>query len=159
MTGSVATEKPSGASRLSSADAAPASPVITVRGLHKVFPVGFRRRKVYAVRGISLDVRQGDIFGFLGPNGAGKTTSIKVLNGLIRPSEGEVRIFGQDVEDLGVRSRLGYLPEQPYFYDYLTPVELLDHFGRLFGLSRATRRQRIEDLLEILGIAYAGKRT
>ena len=134
-------------------------PVIEVRDLHKVFPVGFRRRKVYAVRGISFQVQPGDIFGFLGPNGAGKTTSIKVLTGLIRPSRGEVRLFGRDVEDLQVRQRLGYLPEQPYFYDYLTPVELLDHFGRLFGVPAATRARRIDELLAAVGLRDARTRT
>ena len=134
-------------------------PVIEVRDLHKVFPVGFRRRKVYAVRGISFEVRQGDIFGFLGPNGAGKTTSIKVLTGLIRPSQGQVRLFGRDVEDLDVRQRLGYLPEQPYFYDYLTPVELLDHVGRLFGVPGALRARRIDELLAAVGLRDARSRT
>jgi len=136
-----------------------AGPVIEVRDLHKVFPVGFRRRKVYAVRGISFEVRPGDIFGFLGPNGAGKTTSIKVLTGLIRPSRGQVRLFGRDVEDLHVRQRLGFLPEQPYFYDYLTPVELLDHVGRLFGLSAGLRKERTDQLLAAVGLTEARSRT
>jgi ABC-2 type transport system ATP-binding protein len=137
----------------------PDSPVIEVHDLHKVFPVGFRRRKVYAVRGITFEVRPGDIFGFLGPNGAGKTTSIKVLTGLIRPSAGHVKLFGRDVEDLAVRQRLGFLPEQPYFYDYLTPVELLDHVGRLFGLPRALRAARIDELLAAVGLRDARSRT
>jgi ABC-2 type transport system ATP-binding protein len=135
------------------------APVIEVRDLHKIFPVGFRRKKVYAVKGISFEVQQDDIFGFLGPNGAGKTTSIKVLTGLIRPSRGQVRMFGRDVEDLEVRRRLGFLPEQPYFYDYLTPVELLDHFGRLFGVPRAERARRIEELLASVGLRDARSRT
>jgi len=138
---------------------APAPAAIEVRDLHKVFPVGFRRKKVYAVRGISLAVQQGDIFGFLGPNGAGKTTSIKVLTGLIRPSQGEVSIFGRDVEDLAVRQRVGYLPEQPYFYDYLTPVEFLDHVGRLYGMGAAERRRRIDEVIEEVGLTHARKRT
>jgi ABC-2 type transport system ATP-binding protein len=135
------------------------APAIEVRDLHKVFPVGFRRRKVYAVRGITFQVQPGDIFGFLGPNGAGKTTSIKVLTGLIRPSQGDVRLFGRDVEDLSVRQRLGYLPEQPYFYDYLTPVELLDHVGRLFGVPAALRARRIDELLASVGLRDARTRT
>jgi len=135
------------------------SPAIRVEGLHKVFPVGFRRRKVYAVRGIAFEVPPGAIFGFLGPNGAGKTTTIKMLTGLIRPSAGRLSIFGRDVEDLSVRQRVGYLPEQPYFYDYLTPAELLDHFGRLFGLPAATRRARTRQLLERVGLGSASGRT
>jgi ABC-2 type transport system ATP-binding protein len=134
-------------------------PAIRVEGLHKVFPVGFRRRKVYAVRGISFEVPPGAIFGFLGPNGAGKTTTIKMLTGLIRPSQGRLSIFGRDVEDLAVRQRVGYLPEQPYFYDYLTPVEILDHFARLFGLPAATRQARTRDLLDRVGLSSARSRT
>jgi ABC-2 type transport system ATP-binding protein len=138
---------------------APACPVIQVSDLHKVFPVGFRRKKVYAVRGITFDVHDGDIFGFLGPNGAGKTTTIKMLTGLIRPAQGAMQMFGRDVEDLEVRRQVGYLPEQPYFYDYLTPTELLEHFGRLFGIPRAERRRRIDELITRVGLDHARKRT
>jgi ABC-2 type transport system ATP-binding protein len=131
---------------------------IEVRDLKKTFRTPLRRRKVEAVKSVTLDVERGDIFGFLGPNGAGKTTTIKVLTGLVRPTAGTVKVLGGDPDDIRVKARVGFLPEQPYFYDYLKPSELLDIFGRLYGMSRDLRRRRIGELMERTGIAHAGDR-
>jgi len=132
--------------------------VIQVEGLQKTFRTPFVQRKVVAVREASFSVRRGEVFGFLGPNGAGKTTTLKVLVGLIRPSAGRVRVLGGHPGSLPVMARVGYLPEQPYFYDYLTPVELLDVFGRIFGLASGERRRRIDALLEQVGLQHARNR-
>ncbi len=129
--------------------------VIAVEGLRKVFRTPFRRRRVEAVKGVTFQVRRGEIFGFLGPNGAGKTTTLKMLVGLIRPTSGRARVLGGDPGTLEVMARVGFLPEQPYFYDYLTPGELLDVFGQVFGLPRALRRQRIDSLLDLVGLGDA----
>ncbi len=129
--------------------------VITVENLRKTFAFGFFRRKVEAVRGISFEVRRGEIFGFLGPNGAGKTTTIKMLMGLIFPTSGKCELLGGRVTDLAAKRRLGFLPESPYFYDYLTGRELVDLAGRLFDLPAAVRRRRGDDLLERVGLSKA----
>jgi ABC-2 type transport system ATP-binding protein len=129
--------------------------VIDVRDLRKVYRTPFRRRKVQALSGVSFEVRRGEIFGFLGPNGAGKTTTIRVLMGLIKASSGTARIFGHDVPSRAARMRLGFLPEQPYFYDYLTVGELLDLAGRLFGIDAATRKKRADGLIERVGLGRA----
>lgn len=133
--------------------------VIIVDGLKKNFRTPFRRKLVEAVRSATFAVHPGEIFGFLGPNGAGKTTTIKVLTGLIRPTAGTARILGGNPGDIKVMARLGYLPEQPYFYDYLKPEELLDIFGQIFGLSRSVRRKRIDSLLSRVGLDHARGRT
>jgi len=98
---------------------------ISIDGLDKVYAKGLRRKSVAAVRGVSLEVAQGEAFGFVGPNGAGKTSTIRILMGLARPTRGVVRIFGQDAQDPQARLGLGYVPENPYLYDYLTPMEIL----------------------------------
>jgi ABC-2 type transport system ATP-binding protein len=131
------------------------APVIEVRDLRKIYRTPFRRRKSQALGGVSFEVGQGEIFGFLGPNGAGKTTTIRVLMGLIAATAGSARIFGHPVPSREARLRLGFLPEQPYFYDYLTVGELLDLVGRLFGLDRATRARRAGELIERVGLARA----
>lgn len=133
--------------------------VLSVRSLSKTFRTGFRRKRVQVVSDVSFDVQPGEVFGFLGPNGAGKTTTIKMAMGLIRPSSGEIRLFGGRHDDIRVRARIGFLPEQPYFYDYLDAAEILDFFGRLYGLDAATRRKRIDTLLERLGLGHARDRT
>jgi ABC-2 type transport system ATP-binding protein len=131
------------------------APVIEVSDLAKTYRTPFRRRKVEALRGVTFRVEPGEIFGFLGPNGAGKTTTIRVLMGLIRATGGSASIFGHRVPDRGARQRLGFLPEQPYFYDYLTVGELCDLAGRLFGLDAATRRTRADALIERVGLDRA----
>jgi ABC-2 type transport system ATP-binding protein len=108
------------------------------------------------VREVSFEVHKNEIFGFLGPNGAGKTTTIKMLMGLIFPTGGEGTIFGKKIPSIEAKRRLGFLPENPYFYDYLSGEELLDLMGRLFGMTRAERRKRAKLLLERVGLARAG---
>jgi ABC-2 type transport system ATP-binding protein len=132
--------------------------VVKADKLAKTFRLGFLRKKVRAVEEVSFDVRRNEIFGFLGPNGAGKTTTIKMLTGLIFPSGGSATIFGEKVPTIAAKRRTGFLPENPYFYDYLSGEELLDLMGRLFGLSRAERRRRAGVLLERVGLGRAGDR-
>lgn len=133
--------------------------VIEVEGLKKHFRTAMRRKRVEAVRSVSFQVGRGEICGFLGPNGAGKTTAIKAIVGLIRPTAGRIRLLGGDPGALAVMARVGFLPEQPYFYDYLKPQELLDTFGRVFGLSAAERRRRIDRLLNQVGLDEARTKT
>src|SRR5437763_15793892 len=121
---------------------------IRTRDLTKDYYVGFWRPRPYrALDRLSLDVAHGDVFGFLGPNGAGKTTTLKLLMQLVFPTSGEAEILGRPVGDVGVRRRIGYLPENPYFYDHLTAVELLDYFARLFVMQAAERLAWIAKVL------------
>lgn len=129
--------------------------VVKVDHLRKVFKVGFWGRRVTAVDGLSLEVRSGEIFGFLGPNGAGKTTTIKMLMGLIYPSGGTATVFGRPVGDSTAKSKVGFLPESPYFYDYLTGQEFLKFYGHLFGLLGAALEKRVDELLEVVGMTHA----
>ena len=123
--------------------------VIEIENLTKDYEVGFlRKRKVRALDDLSLSVEGGEIFGFLGANGAGKTTTLKLLMRLIYPTTGRARILGRDINDVQMHARIGYLPENPYFYDYLTARELLEYFAELFGYGKAERRKRAADLLE-----------
>lgn len=128
-------------------------PVIEINELTKDYEVGFwKKRKVRALDGLTLAVEPGQIFGFLGGNGAGKTTTIKLLMSLIFPTGGSARILGRDISDTAMHARIGYCPENPYFYDYLTPRELLGYFGELFGQDQATRKRKTEDLLTRVGL-------
>ena len=128
-------------------------PAIRIEELTKDYAIGFWRRRPYrALDRLTLDIEQGEVFGFLGPNGAGKTTTLKLLMQLIFPTAGRAEILGRPVGDLAVRHRIGYLPENPSFYDYLTAEELLNYFGQLFGLSTADRRTRVAGLLDRVGI-------
>jgi len=139
--------------------AAQSEPLIDVRGLVKTFRVGFFRSKVVeAVKGVSFQVQRGEIFGFLGPNGAGKTTTIKMLTGLIAPTGGEAFLFGQRVPSPEARSRIGFLPENPYVYPYLTPREFVELCGRLSGMSGTKLRRRAMEVLDQVKIAYAADR-
>ena len=133
--------------------------LIEVVDLKKTFTIGlFRRRTVEAVKGVSFDVQRGEIFGFLGPNGAGKTTTIKMLTGLIRPSGGEAKLFGERVPSARAREKLGFLPENPYVYPYLTPREFVELCGRLSGMGGKALASRTEDVLAKVGILYAADR-
>ncbi|MGI8919923.1 MAG: ABC transporter ATP-binding protein, partial [Pyrinomonadaceae bacterium] len=124
-------------------------PIVEIAQLTKDYEVGFwRKRKVRALDGLSLHVNEGEIFGFLGANGAGKTTTLKLLMRLVFPTGGNARILGHDIADLAMHSQIGYLPENPYFYDYLTAREFLDYCGQLFGRAKPARKQRTEELLE-----------
>jgi ABC-2 type transport system ATP-binding protein len=128
-------------------------PAIRTRELTKDFPVGFWRPRPYrALDRLSIEVAHGDVFGFLGPNGAGKTTTLKLLMQLVFPTSGEAEILGRPVGDVSVRQRIGYLPENPYFYDHLTAEELLAYYARLFRMSPAERRTRVTAVLDRLGI-------
>ena len=129
-----------------------AEQIIQVSHLSKTFVTGFLRRKVEAVRDLSFAIEEGEIFGFLGPNGAGKTTTIKMLIGLIFPTGGSMTIFGKPYDDVTSRAALGYAPEQPYFYEYLTGGEFLDYYGQLFDIPAAERRRRIPGLFEMVGL-------
>ncbi|HWG96563.1 MAG TPA: ABC transporter ATP-binding protein [Nitrospira sp.] len=134
-------------------DAVP-QPVVQIQSFIKVFRVGFWGRRVTAVDGVSLEVRQGEVFGFLGPNGAGKTTTIKMLMGLIYPSGGTATLFGRPIGDPAAKAKVGFLPESPYFYDYLTGREFLRFYGHLFGLLGSTLEKRIDELLELVGMTH-----
>jgi ABC-2 type transport system ATP-binding protein len=124
--------------------------------LVKDFRVGLGIRRKRVLDGISLSVCEGEIFGFVGPNGAGKTTTLKILMGLIFATEGRASIVGHDVRETAFRRHVGFLPENPYFYDYLTGREILTFYARLSGLSHALIRKRIDTLLEWVGLAHAG---
>jgi ABC-2 type transport system ATP-binding protein len=135
------------------------SAAISIDGLTKDYQVGFWRKRPYrALDGLSLEVQPGEIFGFLGPNGAGKTTTLKLLMQLIFPTSGRAEILGRPVGDVGARQRIGYLPENPYFYDYLTAEELLQYFANLFGYSRSEARTRAARLLDRVGIGAERRR-
>ena len=122
--------------------------VIEITNLTKDYEVGFlRKRKVRALDGLSLSIDGGQIFGFLGANGAGKTTTLKLLMRLIFPTTGSARILGHDIQDVRMHQRIGYLPENPYFYDYLTAREFLDYCAQIFGFPAAVRKKRAADLL------------
>ena len=128
---------------------------IDVRDLRKTYRTPFARRKVEALRGVTFEVQRGHIFGFVGPNGAGKTTTIRTLMGLIRPTSGSAMILGQKIPSRAARFKVGFLPESPYFYDYLTVGELLDLAGRLFGVPSDLRKKRANDLIERVGLDRA----
>jgi ABC-2 type transport system ATP-binding protein len=126
---------------------------IRIEALTKHYAVGFWRPRPYvALDGLTLAVRQGEVFGFLGPNGAGKTTTLKLLMQLIYPTAGRAEILGRPAGDVAVKQRIGYLPENPYFYDYLTAEELLQYFASLFGIPQSARRARVSQLLDEVGI-------
>jgi len=126
---------------------------IEIIGLEKTYMVGFwRKRPKRALQPLHLTVEDGEIFGFLGPNGAGKTTTLKMLMGLVFPTAGTARILGKDWTDPEVKAQIGFLPEQPYFYDYLTAHELLDYYGQLSGVPAKDRKNRVEEVLQRVGL-------
>jgi ABC-2 type transport system ATP-binding protein len=129
--------------------------VLRADDLAKTFRLGFFRKRIEAVKQASFDVRRGEIFGYLGPNGSGKTTTLKMLMGLVFPSRGRAEVLGRPVPDRQAKRRLGYLPESPYFYDYLTPEEFLDLVGALFDVKQAERRARADRLIERVGLSSA----
>jgi ABC-2 type transport system ATP-binding protein len=131
----------------------PADAVIELTGLTKDYETGFlKKKRVRALDNLSLEVRRGEIFGFLGPNGAGKTTTLKLLMRLIYPTSGTARILGRSIEDVETHSRVGYLPENPYFYDYLSGRELLDYTAALFGMRGDESTRRGGELLALVGL-------
>ncbi|HTW23033.1 MAG TPA: ABC transporter ATP-binding protein [Candidatus Baltobacteraceae bacterium] len=133
------------------------APAIEITGLTKDYPVGFwRKRMRRSLDNLTLQVEEGEVFGFLGPNGAGKTTTLKLLTGLIFPTSGTARVRGRSIDDVRMHRDIGYLPEQPYFYDYLTARELLDYYARFSNYSATERRARVERFLELVGLTSAG---
>src|SRR6516165_988241 len=131
---------------------------IEIENLSKEYPYGFLNlRKKMSLENLSMQVESGEVFGFLGPNGAGKSTTIKLLMRLIFPTSGTARILGKSIEDVSTHQRIGYLPEQPYFYDYLTAGELLDYFARFHRLTASDRRERVQRILRKVGLETAKK--
>ena len=129
---------------------------IEINGLTKDYALGFwRKRTRRSLDNLSLRVEDGEIFGFLGPNGAGKTTTLKLLMRLIFPTAGTARVRGKSIDDVNMHREIGYLPEQPYFYDYLTARELLDYYARFFGYAPAERRERVARFLHRVGLSSA----
>jgi ABC-2 type transport system ATP-binding protein len=133
-------------------------PVLELQGISKSYRTHLSLRKYWILRDLSLAVEPGEIFGFIGTNGAGKTTTIKLALGLIFPDGGTVKLFGEEAGKVELRRRVGFLPENPYLYDYLTGAEFLDFHARLFGLGAADRRRRVGDLLERVGLRNRGDR-
>jgi ABC-2 type transport system ATP-binding protein len=132
--------------------------IISAVSLSKTFHDFWHRTRVWAVRDIDLDVQPGEIYGLLGPNGSGKSTSIKMILGLLKPSRGRVAVFGAPPDDVKIKRRIGYLPEESYLYRFLNARETLEYYGTLFQLPRRERRQRTEELLEMVGLRSAARR-
>src|ERR1700676_1711091 len=134
------------------------SSAIEIENLTKDYPFGcLHLKKETSLEGLTMSVEHGEVFGFLGPNGAGKSTTIKVLVGLIFPTAGTARILGKSINDISMHRDIGYLPEQPYFYDYLTAAELLDYFARFHEFTDLERRERVQRMLKKVGLETAGK--
>src|SRR6187401_2185596 len=131
---------------------------ISIQNLTKVFPIPFKREKVTAVQDLSLTVEPGQVYGLLGPNGSGKSTTMKIVLGLVSPTSGTTQIFGRDSTTVESREDVGFLPENPYFYKYLTGEETLHFYGKLCGLSRARIRERTKELLALVGLENAANR-
>jgi ABC-2 type transport system ATP-binding protein len=131
------------------------APVLEIDNLHKEFKVGFIPKKREILKGVSLSVASGEIFGYLGPNGAGKTTTLKCVLGLIFPDRGKIQIFGHPSLSAWGKERLGFLPENPYFYDHLTAAEFLDFYAQLFGLKKKDKQDKIAGLLRLVGMEKA----
>jgi len=133
-------------------------PAIEIENLTKEYPFGFLHlKKKTSLEGLTMQVEDGEVFGFLGPNGAGKSTTIKLLMGLIFPTAGSAKILGKPISDTEMHRDIGYLPEQPYFYDYLTATEVLDYFARFHDLTAADRRERVQTMLKKVGLETAKK--
>ena len=131
---------------------------VAVTGLTKVFPVPFRRQSVVAVRDLDLRVKPGEVYGLLGPNGSGKSTTLKIVLGLVSPTRGRTEIFGRSSRLVESREAVGFLPENPYFYEFLTGAETLRFFGQLCSLSRASLKKRVDEMLELVGLTDARDR-
>ncbi len=130
---------------------------VSVEGLTKVFPIRFRKPSIVAVRDLHLQVETGEVYGLLGPNGSGKSTTLKIILGLISPTRGRTQIFGHDSARVATREAVGFLPENPYFYKFLTGEETLRFFGKLCRLSGSQLKERVADLLELVGLTNARK--
>jgi len=133
-------------------------PAVSITGLTKLYPVPLRRQKVVAVKNLNLEVPEGQVYGLLGPNGSGKSTTLKILLGLVTPTEGESKIFGEDSRDYRSHRDVGFLPENPYFYKYLTAVETLRFYGKICGMGGKALDSRIDELLALVGMEDARHR-
>jgi ABC-2 type transport system ATP-binding protein len=133
-------------------------PAVALSGVTKVFPIPFQRRSVVAVRDLNLKVAPGQIYGLLGPNGSGKSTTLKIILGLVTPTRGESRIFGRESDRVASRESVGFLPESPYFYKFLTGEETLRFYGKLCGLRGAALKDRIDEMLTLVGLTNARMR-
>lgn len=129
--------------------------MLSVENLVKDYKTGFLRKRIRVLKGVSFSISRGEIFGFVGPNGAGKTTTFKTILGFVPPTGGSVEIMGKPLGDVDVKRHIGYLPENPYFYDYLTGEELLRYMGELHGLNGKGLSKRVDELLEKVNISYA----
>src|SRR5580692_3663010 len=129
--------------------------VIETRNLTKVYRDFWGRQKVRALKALDLEIRRGEIFGLLGPNGSGKTTTIKLLLGLLFPTSGEALVFGRPATDVTKNERIGYLPEESYLYRFLNAEETLDFYGRLFDMPASVRKQRTQELIDLVGLRWA----
>jgi ABC-2 type transport system ATP-binding protein len=133
-------------------------PAVAVTGLTKVFPASFRRQSLVAVRDLDLQVKPGEVYGLLGPNGSGKSTTLKIVLGLVSPTRGQTEIFGRNSRLVESREAVGFLPENPYFYKFLTGTETLRFFGQLCGLSGASLKKRVDEMVELVGLTDARDR-
>jgi ABC-2 type transport system ATP-binding protein len=134
------------------------TPAISIQNLTKIYPIPFKREKLTAVQDLSLTVEPGQVYGLLGPNGSGKSTTMKVVLGLVTPTSGKTEIFGRDSTTVESREDVGFLPDNPYFYKFLTGAETLNFFGKLCGLSGAKLRDRSKELLALVGLENAADR-
>ncbi len=133
-------------------------PAVAVTGVTKTFPVPFKRQSVIAVRDLNLQVEAGQVYGLLGPNGSGKSTTLKIILGLVSPTRGKAEIFGRESKEVASREAVGFLPESPYFYKYLTGAETLRFYGKLCGLRGPKLVKRVDELLELVGLTNARDR-
>lgn len=134
------------------------TPAVRIENLTKIFPVPLRRQRVTAVRDLSFEVRPGEVYGLLGPNGSGKSTTLKILLGLVTPNQGRAMIFGQDSRDYHSRRDVGFLPENPYFYKFLTAAETLRFYGKVCGMGGTILNKRIDELIHLVGLEEARDR-
>jgi ABC-2 type transport system ATP-binding protein len=134
------------------------TPAVQIDNLTKIFPVPLRRQRVTAVRNLSFEVRPGEVYGLLGPNGSGKSTTLKILLGLVTPNQGRAMIFGQDSRDYHSRRDVGFLPENPYFYKFLTAAETLRFYGKVCGMGGTLLNKRIDELIHLVGLEDARDR-
>jgi ABC-2 type transport system ATP-binding protein len=132
--------------------------IVQTRNLQKVYRDFWGRQKVRALKSLDLEIHRGEVFGLLGPNGSGKTTTIKLILGLLFPTEGEVTVFGRPATDVSKNERIGYLPEESYLYRFLNAEETLNFYARLFNMPSQKRKQRVEELIQLVGLGWARRR-